>query len=348
MVRGGRPRQELGTKAEPCQPVHVAVLGTGSIGMRHLKVLRQMGNVQPIAVPKRRGRERIRFLKEAGYVTALDLEEAVRKGATHCIIATDTGQHVRDGLIALENGLDILSEKPLATSALEASHLTERAKDAGRGVFVGCVLRYSESLNTFRESLEDVGRLHSVRIECQSYLPDWHPQRPYKELYSVRPGEGGVLLDLIHEIDYAGWLFGWPGSVQARVKNLGHLDIPVDEVAELSWETPQGCIVSINLDYLTRPPRRRMRACSEKGTIEWDGIARKVTLMLSGAPTQEFKTNQTRDEMLLEQNCAFVDTINGNCDPRLASSEEGVKALAVCDAARRASDSRREEAVEYL
>ena len=49
----------------------VAVAGTGSIGMKHLQVLRQIAKVRPIAIPKRR--ERIGFLKEAGFATASDV-----------------------------------------------------------------------------------------------------------------------------------------------------------------------------------------------------------------------------------------------------------------------------------
>lgn len=322
------------------------MIGTGSIGMRHLQVLRQMANVLPIAIPKRR--ERIGFLEDAGFATALDLQGAVRMGATLCIIATDTGQHMLNGLSALEQGLDLLVEKPPATDATIASHLCNRAKQSGRKVFVGCVLRFSRSLNTFRDLLGSIGRLHSVRIECQSYLPEWRPARPYQELYSARANEGGVLRDLIHDIDYAGWIFGWPTALQARVRNLGRLGIEADEAADLMWETPDGCVVSVSLDYLSRPSRRRMRAAGELGTLEWDGIEGTVTLVLTGAPVQVIRSSQTRDEMFLAQARAFINTSRGIVDPRLATGEDGVKALTVCDAARRASDSRREEKVEYL
>jgi predicted dehydrogenase len=51
--------------------------------------------------------------------------------------------------------------------------------------------------------------------------------------------------------------------------------------------------------------------------------------------------------MFLAQASAFVNTICGASDPRLATAEDGIKALAVCDAAQLASERRREEAVEY-
>jgi len=326
--------------------VTVAIVGTGSAGNKHLKVLQQMPGVLPIAIPMRPAR--IHKLEDDGYATVRDLSEAVRMGVVLCIIATDTGQHLQDGLSAVERGLDILVEKPLSTDALQASRLCLRATEASRKVFVGCVLRFSESLSRFREWLGNIGRLHSVRIECQSYLPDWRPERSYRESYSARADEGGVLRDLIHEIDYAGWIFGWPVALQARVRNLERLGIASDEIADLIWETPEGCLVSVSLDYLSRPSRRRMRATGEFGTVEWDGIEGMVTLVLAGGDEQVFRSSQTLEEMLLTQDLAFVEASRGNHDTRLATGEDGVRALAVCDAARQAAETRCEEKVNYI
>ncbi|MDP3703768.1 MAG: Gfo/Idh/MocA family oxidoreductase, partial [Candidatus Omnitrophota bacterium] len=323
----------------------VVVLGTGSMGSQHLAVLGQLGTVQPIAVPTRVGR--LEVLRRRGMSAVGDLREAVAYGATRCIVATETNRHVDDGLAAIEYGLDVLVEKPLSTTAEGARPLMTQATQRGCRVFVGCVLRFSESLQTFRTLMERVGRLHAVRIECQSYLPDWRPARPYRQSYSARAEEGGVLRDLIHEIDYAGWLFGWPDRLQARVRNLGRLGIDADETAELHWETRVGCAVSIRLDYLTKPPRRRLMAFGERGTIEWDGMAQTVRVCIGEAPPHTVTSSQTREDMLLAQDRAFIQVSREMADPRLATGCDGVNALAVCDAARRSSHSRREEPVVY-
>ncbi len=324
----------------------IAVVGTGSIGMRHLQVLRRLPGVAAVAVPKRPGR--FAALEEEGQRAVADLRAAVRMGATRCVIASETGAHVADGVAAAELGLDLLIEKPLAPEPASAIRLLAEARRFGRGLFVGCVLRFSESLATFRELLGEIGRLHTVRVECQSYLPDWRPGRDYRSSYSARAEEGGALRDLIHEIDYAGWIFGWPMAVHARIKNLGRLGIDADEVAELTWETPSGALLSVTLDYLSRPARRGIRAVGEHGTIVWDGTQGMVRLLLRGAPTREFQPRQSHDEMFAAQARAFLASGLLPSDARLATGEEGVSALAVCDAARRASATRREEPVEYL
>ena len=326
---------------------NVAVLGTGSVGMRHLNALVDLPSVQTCAIPIRP--KKAHELRDKGYRTCADLPAAAAQGVTALIVATDTSRHVEDSLTALRMGLHVLVEKPLAVDATEATKLRPVAAAAGRKVYVGCVLRFSDSLQLFRKWLPRAGRLHSVRIECQSYLPDWRPDRPYQQSYSARKGEGGVLRDLIHEIDYAGWLFGWPGAVQARLRNLGRLQIEAEEIAELSWETGNGAILSMSLDYLSRPPRRVMRVFGEHGTLEWDGIAQRVSWLAADDGSSEEKIlSQTRDEMLVAQGRAFLHACTQeNAETTLADLEDGIKAIKICDAAREASANHRETVIQY-
>jgi predicted dehydrogenase len=321
------------------------VLGTGSIGMQHLLTFRSLRKIKVLAAPIRS--ERLSALGDVGFITCKDISEAAKKGATLAIIATDTGRHVGDLADALGAGLHVLVEKPISPTATGAASIRRIARRAGQQVFVGCVLRFSESLNQFRTWLPRIGSIHSVRIECQSYLPDWRPHRPYQNSYSARRDEGGVLRDLIHEIDYAGWLYGWPGALQARLKNLGRLGIESEEVADLSWETISGTLVSINLDYLTRPPVRKMRAFGERGILEWNGISQRLRFEPARGKSREFASFQTREEMFLAQAKAVVQACQGKVDERLASLDDGIKAVAICDAARLASANRCEELVKY-
>lgn len=323
-----------------------AILGTGSIGSQHLLALHRWGQTPMWAIPLRPDRRD--DLERLGYSVCESLPDAVAHGASFAIIATDTRRHSSDAMAAFVLGLHVLAEKPLAVNAAEAWSLARQAKAMGRQAFVGCLLRFSESLNAFRNQLTKIGRVHSVRIECQSYLPDWRPDRTYRESYSARADEGGVLRDLIHDIDYACWLFGWPKSVQAKLRNTGRLGIAAEESADLLWESDATAVISVSLDYLSRLARRRMVASGEFGTLTWDGIASLTTLVLVGNSDKSFYSAQTREEMLLAQDLAFIRVCSGEVDSRLASFDDGARALAVCDAARRAAEMKCEVEVEYL
>ena len=323
---------------------YVAVIGTGSIGRRHLRVLQDLPNVRPIAISYRE--ERRAELTRLGYLTSANLATAVKTWQIcGCIVATDTSRHLADSLEVFSHGLHCIVEKPVCRNGNEARQLHHAALKNNCRLYVGCVMRFSDSLAQVRAGLARVGPIHAVRIECQSYLPDWRPDRPYRDTYSAREDEGGVLRDLIHELDYAGWLFGWPSRLQARLINTGTLGIASEESADLSWETKEGTAVSIRLDYLTRPPRRRMTVFGCNGTWTWDGLSNLAVYDAADGGNEQILSAQTRDAMFLDQARAFLIAGEGGVDPRLATGLDGIRAMLICDAARRASLSRREEAV---
>lgn len=322
----------------------IAVFGTGSAGTHHLNALQNLDGIEPIAVPIRLSR--LPELEATGYRTASDIREAITNGADAAIIATDTLRHAQDAMTVLQSGLDVLVEKPLSINAQEARQICDVAERMQRKIFVACVLRFSEALSNFRQILLQIGPLHSVRIEAVSYLPHWRPNRPYQDSYSARANEGGVLLDLIHEIDYAGWIFGWPCSLQAKLRNLGRLGIASEETADLVWETQSGCSISVCLDYLSQPPRRSIIACGSSGTAELNFIDQSVKVTVANKVNEELFA-QAVANMFSEQDRAFINAIQGEADPKLATGGDGVSSMAVCDTARLASASRREEIVVY-
>jgi predicted dehydrogenase len=322
------------------QPV-VFVRGTGSIGMRHLRVLRDM-NMNAVAVPVRAAR--LRELEDSGFKIAQHFNTG-QNSQKLAVIASASGQHLADALDALQHNCDVLVEKPLATTVDGLTQLKTIAANCGRRVFAACSLRFTDGLQEFRRQLNRIGRVHYVRIECQSFLPDWRPGRDYRTSYSARAGEGGVLLDLIHEIDYATWIFGRPQSVFAILQNTGQLRIESEEIADLAWTAPSGATVSMRLDYLTRDSRRKMIAYGESGELEWDGVMQCVHLRVAGKPAETIIDSQDRDCCLRRQARAFVEACSGTAAGDLCTIDEGAFAVALCDAARRSSASGSVEAI---
>jgi predicted dehydrogenase len=314
----------------------VSVLGTGSIGSRHLRVFRDLIGAEVWAIPIRPTRQS--ELQADGFDVCRALDEAVAIGTRTIVVATDTSRHLADLRRALELGCSVLVEKPIAANSAGLSQIASLIDQGSGPVYVACDLRFDLSLLRFRQLLPDIGAIHAARIECQSYLPDWRPNRDYRESYSARAGEGGVLLDLIHEIDYAVWLFGQPTRVFAQLHNSGRLGIESEEAADLCWETPDAAFVSIRLDYLTRTTHRTMCAYGERGEIQWDGVAQTVTLRLDDCPPQVEHFPQDRDSTLRDQDTAFLRAACGGDSATLTTFEEGAVALSICDAARRSSN----------
>ena len=152
--------------------------------------------------------------------------------------------------------------------------------------------------------------------------------------------------DVIHEIDYAIWLYGAPTEVFCRTANTGRLGIESEESADILWTAPTGAIISIRLDYLTRAARRRMTAFGESGDIEWDAMTESVGVRLVDCQTTVDHVAQPRDAMMQAQAEALLAAVGGDDAGPLATFADGAVAIAVCDAARRSSQSGRVEAVE--
>ncbi len=312
--------------------------------MQHLAALQSISEVEPIAHPVRR--ERLSELESQGFQIAATMEAARELGSQLCIVATDTRRHVDDALRAAAAGFDVLVEKPLSTDGKRGLGLCEAVVALGHQVFVGTQLRFAPCLSVFQKGLAALGQFHAVHVECRSYLPDWRPERPYRQSYSARAEDGGVLRDLIHEIDYAGWLFGWPEAVQANVRNSGRLEIESDDAADLIWRAPEGYLVSLSLDYLSRPPRRRVVVFGERGSSELDWVNGTVTLSLVGEEVRMETFPTDTAEWLWAQDQAFVHARENSSSP-LASGTDGVTCLAICDAARKSSESGVRERVDY-
>jgi predicted dehydrogenase len=289
--------------------------------MRHIRALKAVGH-RAIAVPVRS-----RALEDIE--TAATMREAVERGADAAIIATDTGRHIADAEEAIALGCDVLIEKPVAPSADAVGALPDTR------AFVAYCLRFHEGLQTFRARLAAVGDVHAVRIVCQSYLPDWRPDRDYRASYSARADEGGVLRDLSHEIDYATWLFGCPARVNATFSATSRLGIQAEEAADLVWTTPSAATVSVRLDYLTRRARRSLLAQGARGEIEWDAVAGTVRVN-----DEVVAIAHDRDAMMQRQIEAFLSRSSDIC-----TLEEGRRVVALCDAARRSAETGSEENV---
>lgn len=318
----------------------VVIRGTGSIGMRHNRVFRDLLGMPTVAVSRRL--DRILLLQKDGYVTARSLSEAITGKDFILVVASDTRRHVEDAMAGIWLGCGyVLIEKPIAPAVADTLQLQEAISKTNTKVFVACNLRFDSALNLFRQRLQEIGEIHHVRIEAQSYLPEWRPQRDYRESYSVSPEEGGVLRDLIHEIDYAVWLYGKPAAVTAHLSNSGQLGIAAEESADLLWHTPFGATVSIRLDYVTRHYRRMMTAFGSKGDLTWDCPTHTIKLRTLESGLVTTGVPQDRDEMMRMQAAAFVNAATSGISGQLATLEEGIFAIAVCDAARISSSTGR-------
>ena len=284
--------------------------------MRHLNALRSVTGVVPVAIPLRA--ERVSELQALGWESA----DPVTARVDALIIATDTGRHVCDS--QAWGSIPLLIEKPLSSSADSQIHAWSLSKPQA---WVACCLRFHPAMRHFRESVQGLAAPYELEIECRSNLAAWRPSRDYRTMYSGRAGEGGALRELIHEVDYAGWIGGWPNpsAVSGRTWSEAILEIADEEFATLEWATSTAS-VRVELDLVNAETVRRATARDTR-EIHLDLVAKMV---VDDGNVTSF-ADRSPDEMYIEQARAFVAAASGAPSEDLATIEEGLLALEICD-----------------
>ncbi len=131
------------------------------------------------------------------------------------VIASPTGEHVAHVLAALEAGVHVLVDKPLATTTADAERLVDASVAAGGRLSVFQNRRWDTEQLALRHLLETgaLGPVHRFERRWERFRPE--PQHRWKE---NDPEAGGLLLDLgAHLVDSAVQLFGPVETVYAEL-----------------------------------------------------------------------------------------------------------------------------------
>jgi predicted dehydrogenase len=153
--------------------LRVAVVGTGFIGAVHVRSARLAGaEVVGVAAstPRRSAEEAARLRVSHGYDSAEQAATDQSLDAVH--ICTPNDLHAPLTLAALDAGLHVVCEKPVATSPGDAVSVRDRAERSGRVVAVPFVYRYHAMARQAR-AMAHGGELGAIRLVHGTYLQDW-------------------------------------------------------------------------------------------------------------------------------------------------------------------------------
>ncbi|QIE47830.1 Gfo/Idh/MocA family oxidoreductase (plasmid) [Pseudohalocynthiibacter aestuariivivens] len=240
--------------------IRVLVVGYGSIGQRHARILSDLGC--KVAVVTQQTTEAMTIYSE--------LSEALDTlSPDYVVIAVETARHVEilEALARLGYRGKLLVEKPLSdTQYTSPSGIFAR-------LAVAYNLRFHPVLSALRARLAGVEVL-AVDVRAGQHLAEWRPDRDFRQTYSAfREQGGGVLRDLSHELDYLLWLFGPWRRVAALGGSLGALQIDADEHYSALMVMAQAPVVQLRLSYLDRPARREIVVTTRDATLTADLMA---------------------------------------------------------------------------
>ncbi len=301
--------------------INVAVVGVGGWGINHVRVLRDLmgeGLVKEIvAVDINEARLKAvsrRF--SCSYTTNYD-DVLKMDSIEGVIISSPTPLHFEHALKAIEHGKHVLVEKPMTSTVSEAIRLIRAAERENVILMVGFIMRYGTGIEYVkREIIEKnvLGRIITISAKRTSFWPN-------------RPMDVGVIRDLaIHDIDViyyltkqnAQYVYGVAGMLKHEYEDYAVIMIKYDDmtgIIEANWVTP----------YKTRT----LYITGERASLTLDYMTQEVTLLKEDCV---YKPRIRYEEPLLREDRDFITSIIEGKKP-LVTGEDGLRALAICEAA---------------
>lgn len=184
--------------------VGIGLVGCGLFGESHLQAYRGVPNAEVRAIfdADRERAERIAAAFQVARVCE-SLDELCGLPDVDVVdVVTPEADHARPALAAFAKGKHVFVEKPLATDLAECSRMIEAARDSGRFLMVGHILRFETKYAMLQEELAsgrlgEIVSLHARRNRLRELLPRYGRIHP-------------VLETGIHDIDMMLWYVGKP------------------------------------------------------------------------------------------------------------------------------------------
>jgi predicted dehydrogenase len=220
--------------------VHVAVVGYGYWGSKHVRVLSTMPDVAVTVVDRDRGRiEEAAALYPSVRYTATDLGEVIDR-VDAVLVATPPGSHCTVAMTALRKGKHVLVEKPLATSVADAEAMVSAAAEHDVQLMVGHTFEYNPAVRQLRDIIRSgqLGRvlyIDSARLSLGLY------QRDVNVIWDLAPHDISITSYLLDELPVAASVWGQRnvGPWQEDVAYL-KLDFPTTHAfVHVSWLNPR-------------------------------------------------------------------------------------------------------------
>lgn len=259
--------------------MRIIVVGTGSIGKRHGRLLCELSEVSvELCEPNAAALAAcLRDEKEwaGGLATHTSFEDALVSQPDAMVLCTPHTLHAQQSIMALDADVHVLCEKPMAATVEEARAMVEaetRAKrraEARAGVAapvlaVGFTLHYHPALRVIKRLIEDgeLGQVCHVHWHIGSLRTLMNSKSDYQAGLA-----GALMLDYAHQPDQLLWMVGErPSSVFAAGSQVGALPKTSNpNVCALTYSFPSGLVATIHLNYIQHPDKGEVSVVGDKG-----------------------------------------------------------------------------------
>ena len=233
--------------------MNVLIIGYGSAGKRHAKILNLSKKIKNIYIKTNQNIK--------SYNKFIFIKQINNLNPDLIVVANETYKHY-SACNFLEKKFSnkiILCEKPLFNKFYNF-------KPKKNKFYITYNFRFHKCLQYIKKKI-NLDEVFFVEAETSSYLPLWRKNVDYSKSYSALSHKGGgVLLDMSHEIDYLRWLFPDLKISKIYKNKISNLNILSDDIALIFGHIKKNNLVKIKLTYFNKLPKRYLSICLTDGT----------------------------------------------------------------------------------
>lgn len=246
--------------------LNVGVIGIGMMGKNHLRILSELENVDLISVADQDDKELAKLEKKYSINTYSDYKTMLEKEKLDMIsIAVPTSLHKKIAIDCIEKGINVLIEKPIASTIEEANEIIECAKKYNVKLMVGHIERFNPAIQELKKKINDgeIGKVYEIDIKRVGPFP-------------TRISDVGVVIDLaVHDLDILRYIQeSEPIRLYAEIEKKIHTDHEDLMCAMLKFNN--SVIGNLTINWLTPTKKRKVYVTGEKGMFIVDYITQDL------------------------------------------------------------------------
>lgn len=244
--------------------VRVAIVGLGSMGRNHLRVVSAMPEIEIVALCDSEADR----LPIGPWKKLSNYRDITSVRPDYCVVASPTPTHSEMALHLIGQGLSLLVEKPLASSANEARAILKESQSGAGKVAVGMIERFNQTVIEAKRLVEskEFGKL--LKVSTRRIGPP--------------PGRDmgvGVLLDLgIHDLDLMQWITG-EKLITTQSDFITGVVSPYDDLALVSGRLPSGALWHSEVSWLSPTKKRGLDLLFVSGAVSLDLLTGEVEII---------------------------------------------------------------------
>jgi UDP-N-acetylglucosamine 3-dehydrogenase len=296
--------------------LRIGVVGVGVMGSNHARVLSDMAGVELVGVADPDRKQRDFVCSTLGCAAFADVDALLGHGVDAVSIAAPTHLHHDIALKCIARGVNVLVEKPIASTVEEGRAIVAAARRAGVTLMAGHVERFNPAVQSIKRAIKDQDIL-SIAITRVGPFPP-------------RMSNVGVVIDLgVHDIDLIRWFT--ESEIVEIQPQLSSAVAEREDIALLQFRTASGVLAHINTNWLTPFKARNIHIATRDKYVIGDLLTLQVTECFGFQPDGSYSMRHLSvgyAEPLRSELVAFVDAIRDGERPAV-TGEEAVASLEI-------------------